>query len=38
MQGIPHLMLDIINPSEIFSVVDYRNHVEELEEWKNFIE
>lgn len=38
MQGIPHLMLDIINPSEIFSVVDYRNHVEELEEWETFIE
>ncbi len=37
MQGIPHLMLNIIDPSEIFSVVDFRNRVEGLEEWQHFI-
>ena len=37
MGGISHRMIDIIEPSEIFSVVDYRNQVEELEEWKHFL-
>lgn len=34
MRGIPHHMLDIIDPSERFSVVDFRNRVEEIPEWK----
>ncbi len=36
MYGIPHYMLDIIKPSEVFSVVDFRNRVEEIEEWKHW--
>jgi tRNA dimethylallyltransferase len=37
MQWIPHHMLDVINPSEPFSVVDFRERVEHLEVWKNFL-
>jgi DNA polymerase III delta prime subunit len=31
MRGIPHHMIDIIDPTEVFSVVDYRNRVRELD-------
>jgi tRNA dimethylallyltransferase len=34
MRSIPHHMIDIIDPTEVFSVVDYRNHVRELDIWK----
>jgi tRNA A37 N6-isopentenylltransferase MiaA len=35
-RGIRHHMLDIIDPTEKFSVVDYRYRVEKLDIWKNF--
>ena len=34
MGNIPHVMLDIIDPSEKYSVVDFREKVESLEFWK----
>lgn len=36
MQWIPHHMIDIIDPSEAFSVVDFRNRVENLDMWKSW--
>ncbi len=38
MQWIPHHMLDIIDVTEVFSVVEYKKRVEELEIWKKMRE
>lgn len=38
MQWIPHLMIDIIEPTEIFSVVDFKEKVESSELWKKWRE
>ena len=35
MWGIRHHMLDIIDPSEIYSMVDFRKWVDALDIWKN---
>ncbi len=34
--GVPHHMIDVINPDEIFSVVDFKNQAENILEaiWK----
>ena len=35
MQWIPHHMLDVVDITEPFSVVEFRKKVEELDIWKN---
>jgi tRNA dimethylallyltransferase len=34
MQGIPHHMLDVIEPSEKYSMIDYRRDVDNLAIWR----
>ncbi len=36
MRGIPHIGLDIIEPNATFSVVDFRNAIEEHPLWKDW--